>query len=662
MADPVIKIKRSAVAGKIPTSDQLPLGEVALNTYDGKFYASKDVGIGTTVFAVNPWSAGVGTNTYNAYFTEGNVGIATTNPTSTLHVVGNARVTGVSTFGTTNTVVVGGATTALIVNDAALITTTLTAARTIVTANNAAQTPSLSLTGTVYSNPNKNGLFSIGQLGFNDTDLVANFDHSVNSYAQIVFQNKNAGTQASTDFVVANDTAGPSSYYGDFGINASGFVGSSVWDDPNGTYLYASAGSLSLGTDDAKDVRIATGSASNSPVTRITVRGTTGNVGIGSTLPTSTLDVIGNVKISNDLTVNGSTLYVNATNNRVGIATTNPTSTLHVVGNALITGIATINNNLVVNGGTLTVDSTNNRVGIATTNPTSTLHVVGNARVTGVSTFGTTNTVVVGGATTALIVNDAALITTTLTAARTIVTANNAAQTPSLSLTGTVYSNPNKNGLFSIGQLGFNDTDLVANFDHSVNSYAQIVFQNKNAGTQASTDFVVANDTAGPSSYYGDFGINASGFVGSSVWDDPNGTYLYASAGSLSLGTDDAKDVRIATGSASNSPVTRITVRGTTGNVGIGSTLPTSTLDVIGNVKISNDLTVNGSTLYVNATNNRVGIATTNPTSTLHVVGNARVTGVVTATSFVGDGSGLTGITASGPSIDDVTALSIALG
>jgi hypothetical protein len=341
MADPVIKIKRSAVAGKIPTSDQLPLGEVALNTYDGKFYASKDVGIGTTVFAVNPWSAGVGTNTYDAYFTEGNVGIATTNPTSTLHVVGNARVTGVSTFGTTNTVVVGGATTALIVNDAALITTTLTAARTIVTANNAAQTPSLSLTGTVYSNPNKNGLFSIGQLGFNDTDLVANFDHSVNSYAQIVFQNKNAGTQASTDFVVANDTAGPSSYYGDFGINASGFVGSSVWDDPNGTYLYASAGSLSLGTDDAKDVRIATGSASNSPVTRITVRGTTGNVGIGSTLPTSTLDVIGNVKISNDLTVNGSTLYVNATNNRVGIATTNPTSTLHVVGNARVTGVVT---------------------------------------------------------------------------------------------------------------------------------------------------------------------------------------------------------------------------------------------------------------------------------------------------------------------------------
>jgi len=73
MADPTIRIKRSSVAGKIPTGDQLSLGEIALNTYDGKFYASKNVGIGTTVFAVNTWSAGVGTNYYDTYFTEGNV-------------------------------------------------------------------------------------------------------------------------------------------------------------------------------------------------------------------------------------------------------------------------------------------------------------------------------------------------------------------------------------------------------------------------------------------------------------------------------------------------------------------------------------------------------------------------------------------------------------
>lgn len=38
-----IKIRRSAVQGAIPTTAQLALGELALNTYDGKLYAKKSV-------------------------------------------------------------------------------------------------------------------------------------------------------------------------------------------------------------------------------------------------------------------------------------------------------------------------------------------------------------------------------------------------------------------------------------------------------------------------------------------------------------------------------------------------------------------------------------------------------------------------------------------
>jgi len=39
-----IKLKRSAVAGKIPVVGDLDLGEIALNTYDGKAYMKKDDG------------------------------------------------------------------------------------------------------------------------------------------------------------------------------------------------------------------------------------------------------------------------------------------------------------------------------------------------------------------------------------------------------------------------------------------------------------------------------------------------------------------------------------------------------------------------------------------------------------------------------------------
>jgi hypothetical protein len=53
MADPVIKIKRSAVAGKQPRVADLPLGELALNTYDGRLYVSKSTDSGVTTSIVN---------------------------------------------------------------------------------------------------------------------------------------------------------------------------------------------------------------------------------------------------------------------------------------------------------------------------------------------------------------------------------------------------------------------------------------------------------------------------------------------------------------------------------------------------------------------------------------------------------------------------------
>lgn len=53
MAAPIIRIKRSAVPGKKPTLDQLPLGELALNTYDAELLIRRErSGIGSDIVSI----------------------------------------------------------------------------------------------------------------------------------------------------------------------------------------------------------------------------------------------------------------------------------------------------------------------------------------------------------------------------------------------------------------------------------------------------------------------------------------------------------------------------------------------------------------------------------------------------------------------------------
>lgn len=44
-----VKLKRSAVQGRVPTTSDLSLGEIALNTYDGKLFIRKDDGTASVV-------------------------------------------------------------------------------------------------------------------------------------------------------------------------------------------------------------------------------------------------------------------------------------------------------------------------------------------------------------------------------------------------------------------------------------------------------------------------------------------------------------------------------------------------------------------------------------------------------------------------------------
>jgi len=162
-----------------------------------------------------------------------------------------------------------------------------------------------------------------------------------------------------------------------------------------------------------------------------------------------------------------------------------------------------------------------------------------------------------------------------------------------------------------IGTLNFSDTDIIADFTHNVNSYAQIVIQNKNSGTTASADIVVNNDRTGGTSYYGDFGVNSTTFSGAGPFNDPDGVYVISSNGSLTLGSITLNPFKVATNNVERLRVTE------TGNTGIGTTNPTQLLQVGAGLTQSMVVTGVGS----------VGIGTTIPQYPLQVQGDARITG-----------------------------------
>jgi hypothetical protein len=159
------------------------------------------------------------------------------------------------------------------------------------------------------------------------------------------------------------------------------------------------------------------------------VNSTTDRVGINKAVPTVALDVVGDVVITDNLTVDTDTLRVDAVTDRVGINVSAPDASLHVVGNAHVqntteafstttgavtiagglgvvanvhatqfhgdgsklTGLVTTLEDVANNGNTMsnviifenstTGLVTDGKVGVSTRAPNANLHVVGNVHV-----------------------------------------------------------------------------------------------------------------------------------------------------------------------------------------------------------------------------------------------------------------------------------------
>ena len=92
------------------------------------------------------------------------------------------------------------------------------------------------------------GAFNYGTLSYADTGLMADFSYNTNSYNQIILQNRNSGTGASSNYIVSNDQGTASTFYGEFGMNSSLFTsdGSSL-TLPNAVYLNSISSDLVIG-------------------------------------------------------------------------------------------------------------------------------------------------------------------------------------------------------------------------------------------------------------------------------------------------------------------------------------------------------------------------------------------------------------------------------
>jgi hypothetical protein len=111
------------------------------------------------------------------------------------------------------------------------------------------------------------GAFSYGTLAYADTSILASFTSSTNSYNQILLQNTNAGSSASTDYVVSNDKGTASAFYGDYGMNSSTFSGTGSMNLPNAVYLQSQSTDLTVGTLTANAVHIVVNNGATDAVT-----------------------------------------------------------------------------------------------------------------------------------------------------------------------------------------------------------------------------------------------------------------------------------------------------------------------------------------------------------------------------------------------------------
>jgi len=117
------------------------------------------------------------------------------------------------------------------------------------------------------ASPAYTGTLTTGTLGYSDVNILASFQSSVNNYNQIILQNTSNGNTASANWNVSNDQGTASTNFGEFGINSSGFTGTSIFSQAGYVYLASATTDLVIGTYGNKPIHFVVNSGSSDAFT-----------------------------------------------------------------------------------------------------------------------------------------------------------------------------------------------------------------------------------------------------------------------------------------------------------------------------------------------------------------------------------------------------------
>jgi hypothetical protein len=191
MANQFLKLRRSAVPGRIPSTSSLDFGEIALNTYDGLAFLKKSGSAGEEIVTIGADTTNItGSDSYIPIFSGSN----------------------------------------------ALQASSIYQRDGFTSIRNS--------TGPI--DPSNPDVLYVDGTDLNTYNLIS-AHNTLDSYTQINIQNFSAGNDASADIVATNDIGDEESYYINMGINSSGYQPSSLVGVANDAYLYSTANDLYIG-------------------------------------------------------------------------------------------------------------------------------------------------------------------------------------------------------------------------------------------------------------------------------------------------------------------------------------------------------------------------------------------------------------------------------